>query len=118
MIKGREREDEFRNRHINSLKIQFTVLDNEIAPIEGKDLLLRITAPDGNVLFDVTRGSGSFTFEGRDLFYTATQEILYDRNRQLVTFIYDKGSDYSVGQHKVEVYTDQYLMGTGTFMVK
>ncbi|MEQ9404964.1 MAG: chromosome segregation protein SMC [Cyclobacteriaceae bacterium] len=116
--KGREREDEFRNRHINSLKIQFTVLDNEIAPIEGKDLLLRITAPDGNVLFDVTRGSGSFTFEGRDLFYTATQEILYDRNRQLVTFMYDKGSDFSVGQHKVEVYTDQYLMGTGTFMVK
>lgn len=115
---GKEREREFRNRHINQLKIQFTVLDNEIAPIEGKELLLRITAPDGKVLFDVTRGSGSFTFEGRELFYTASQEILYDKNSQLVTYLYNKGSDYGVGLHKVEVYTDDYLLGTGTFMVK
>ena len=117
--KGREHDGgEYRNRHIEQLKIQFTVVENEIAPIEGKDLLLRVIAPDGNVLFDVTRGSGSFTFENRELFYTATQEILYDRNSQLVTFLYDKGSDYAVGQHKVEVYTDDYLMGSGTFMVK
>ncbi len=115
---GREREGEFRNRHVDNLKIQFTVMDNEIAPIEGKELLLRITAPDGNVLFDVSRGSGSFTFDGRELFYTAKQEILYDKTSQLVTYLYDKGSDYSVGQHKVEVYTDDYLMGTGVFMVK
>ncbi len=115
---GRERLGEFRNRHINNLKIQFTVLDNEIAPIEGKELLLRITAPDGNVLFDVSRGSGSFTFEGRELFYTAKQEILYDKTSQQVTYMYDKGSDYNVGQHKVEVYTDDYMMGTGVFMVK
>lgn len=116
--KGKEREAEFRNRHISNLKIQFTVLENEIAPIEGKDLLLRIVAPDGNVLFDVTRGSGSFMFDSRELFYTAKQEILYDKNSQLVTYLYDKGSDYAVGQHQVEVYTDDYLMGKGTFMVK
>ena len=115
---GKEREGEFRNRHVEKLKIQFTVLDNEIAPIEGKELRLRITAPDGNVLFDVSRGSGSFTFEGRELFYTAKQEILYDKNSQLVSYMYDKGSDYAIGQHKVEVYTDDYMMGSGMFMVK
>ena len=115
---GKEREGEFRNRHIDQLKIQFSVLENEIAPIEGKELLLRVIAPDGNVLFDVTRGSGSFTFEGRELFFTAKQEILYDRKKQLVTYMYNKGSDYAVGQHKVEVYTDDYVMGKGAFMVK
>lgn len=116
---GKERDGgEYRNRHIEQLKIQFTVDENEIAPIEGKELLLRVTAPDGNVLFDVTKGSGSFTFENREMFYTAKQEILYDRNSQLVTFLYTKGSDYAVGQHKVEVYTDDYLMGEGSFMVK
>ncbi|MEP1358871.1 MAG: chromosome segregation protein SMC [Ekhidna sp.] len=116
---GKERDGgAYRNRHIAQLKIQFTVVENEIAPIEGKELLLRVIAPDGNVLFDVTRGSGSFTFENRELFYTAKQEILYDKNSQKVTFLYDKGNDYSVGQHKVEVYTDDYLMGKGSFMVK
>ncbi|MEP0987267.1 chromosome segregation protein SMC [Ekhidna sp.] len=117
--RGKEKTGgEYRNRHIEQLKIQFTVIENEIAPIEGKDLLLRVIAPDGNVLFDVTRGSGSFTFENREMFYTAKQEILYDRNSQLVTFLYTKGSEYAIGQHKVEVYTDDYLMGKGSFMVK
>ena len=117
--RGKEKDGgEYRNRHIDKLKIQFNVLENEIAPIEGKELLLRVIAPDGNVLFDVSRGSGSFTFENREMFYTAKQEILYDRKSQQVSFLYDKGSDYSVGQHKVEVYTDDYLMGKGSFMVK
>lgn len=115
---GKERSSEFRNRHINQLKIQFSVVENQIAPIEGKELLLKVIAPDGNVLFDVTKGSGSFTFEGREMFYTSKQEILYDKNSQLVTYLYDKGSDYAVGQHRVEVYTDSYLMGKGSFMVK
>ncbi len=116
---GKERDGgEYRNRHIQQLKIQFTVVENEIAPIEGKELLLRVIAPDGNVLFDVTKGSGSFTFENREMFFTAKQEILYDKKSQLVTFLYTKGSEYAVGQHKVEVYTNDYLMGKGSFMVK
>ena len=117
--RGKERENQkYRNRHINQLKIQFTVLENEIAPIEGRRLLLRVVAPDGNVLFDVSRGSGSFSFENRELFYTAKQEILYDRNSQLVTFLYNKGSEYAIGQHQVEIYTDDYLIGRGNFTVK
>lgn len=115
---GKERESEFRNRQISKLKITFTVSENKVAPIEGKELLVRVVAPDGNVLFDVTRGSGSFIFEGREMFYTAKQEILYDRNSQVVTLSYDKGSDYATGKYQVEVYTDQYLMGKGSFTVK
>lgn len=117
--KGKERTgDAYRNRHIAQLKIEFTVLENEIAPIEGKELLIRVVAPDGNVLFDVTKGSGSFTLEGRELFYTAKQEILYDRSSQTVSLLYDKGSDYAIGEHIIEIYTDEYPMGTGKFTIK
>ena len=116
--RGKERETEFRNRHIDQLKISFYVNENKLAPIEGKDLLVRIVAPDGNVLFDVSRGSGSFFFEGRELFYTAKKEILYDRSRQQISINYDKGSEFAIGQHWVEVYTDEYLMGKGYFTVK
>ncbi|MDH5608444.1 MAG: chromosome segregation protein SMC [Cyclobacteriaceae bacterium] len=115
---GSERSDEFRNRNIKQLKIQFSISENKVAPIEGKELLIRITAPDGNVLFDVTRGSGTFMFKGRELFYTAKKEILYDRAKQQVIVFYEKGSDYAIGMHTVEVYTDDYLMGKGTFQVK
>ncbi len=115
---GREREEEFRNRHINQLKIEFTVTENKVAPIEGKTLLIRVVAPDGNVLFDVTKGSGTFLFNGREMFYTVEQEILYDKKSQTVTLYYDKGSEFALGNHQVEVYTDDYLMGSGNFIVK
>jgi len=116
--RGKERERDIKNRHIDKLRIEFAVGENEVAEIESKDILVRVTAPDGNVLFDVTRGSGSFIFEDREMFFTAKQEILYDRSRQKLSFLYDKGSDYSLGLHRIEVYTDDYLMGSGTFTVR
>ncbi|MFY0599030.1 MAG: chromosome segregation protein SMC [Cyclobacteriaceae bacterium] len=115
---GREREDEFKNRHIDRIKINFTVMENSVAPIEGKELLIRVVAPDGNVLFDVARGSGSFTYEGREMFFTQKQEILFDKNSQNISLFYTKGSEYAIGKHQVEVYTDDYLMGKGSFIVK
>lgn len=116
--RGKEKEASFRNKNIDKLKITFTVGENKIAPIERKGILIRIIAPDGNVIFDVAKGSGSFIFEGRDQFFSAKQEILYDKNSQEVTAFYDKGSDYEEGRHSIEVYTDDYLVGKGFFTVK
>lgn len=115
---GKEREAEFRNRHITNLRIEFSVSANKVAEIEGKELLIRVIAPQTGVLFDVTRGSGTFNFEGREMFYTIKKEILYDRTKQKVSVLYDRGSEYDLGNHTVEVYTDEYLMGTGSFVVK
>lgn len=116
--RGKERENEFKNRHIDKLKIQFDIAENKVSPIEGKDIMIKITAPDGNVLFDVASGSGTFVFDGREIFFTAKQEILYDRTKQNMSFLYNKGSEYALGKHTIEVYTDDYLMGKGSFIVK
>ena len=115
---GKEREAEFRNRHITNLRIEFSVSENKVAEIEGKELLIRVISPETGVLFDVTRGSGTFNFEGREMFYTIKKEILYDRTRQKVSVLYDRGSEYDLGKHTVEVYTDEYIMGSGSFVVK
>ena len=116
--RGKETVGEFKNRQIESIKIDFNIAENKVAPVDGKDVLIRIVAPDGNVLFDVTRGSGSFMYEGKEMYYTSKQEILFDNTRQKLSFQYNKGSEYAVGIHKVEVYTDGYVMGMGSFTVK
>ncbi len=116
--RGKEYVNEFRSRNIDKLRIQFYISENKVAPIEGKEILLKIIGTDGNVLFDVATGSGTFIFEGREMFYTAKQEVLYDRTRKQVLFTYDKGSEYTKGVYKVEIYTDDYLMGRGSFTVK
>ena len=117
-VKGKERSDSFRKKHINQLQITFVLSENEVAPIEGKKLWIRVVAPDNNVYYDVNMGSGSFTFLSRELFYTAQKEILYDRSQQRVVVYYEKGTPYLIGPHTVEVYTDDYLVGSGSFIVK
>ena len=116
--RGREREDEFKNRQIESLKVGFNLAENSVAPIEGKDIRIRIIEPEGNVVFDVARGSGTFMVDGREEFFTSTQVILFDNTMQQITFLYEKGSEYTLGEHVVEIYADEDLIGSKAFTVK
>ncbi|MDH5476327.1 MAG: chromosome segregation protein SMC [Cyclobacteriaceae bacterium] len=114
----KERESPFRNKHISKLKVTFSISENNVAPVEGKEILIRIIDSNGQVLFDVSNGSGTFMLNDKEEFYTASQEILFDNSKQTVTFLYDKGSDYALGQYTMEVYTEDYKMGTHSFVVK
>ncbi|MCG8311016.1 MAG: chromosome segregation protein SMC [Cytophagales bacterium] len=116
--KGKAKEDEFRARQIDQLKVEFNIAKNDVAPISGKEILMRIIDGNDNVLFDVARGSGTFVLDGKETFYTAKQEILFDNSQQVVSFLYDKGSEYLPGRYVMEVYTDGYMMGSKSFRVK
>lgn len=116
--KGKPKEDEFRARQIDKLKVDFNIVKNDVAPVSGKEILMRIIDDNDNVLFDVARGSGTFVLDGKETFYTAKQEILFDNSQQAVSFLYDKGSEYLPGRYVMEVYTDGYLMGSKSFRVK
>ena len=117
-VKGKQKEDEFRARQIDKLKVEFNIAKNDVAPISGKEILMRIIDDNDNVLFDVARGSGTFVLDGKETFYTAKQEILFDNTQQVVSFLYDKGSEYLPGRYVMEVYTEGYLMGSKSFRVK
>ena len=116
--RGKERNSPFRSKQIAQLKVDFNLAENSVAPIEGKKIMIRIIDENGQVLFDVARGSGTFIFNGKEEFYTAAQEVLFDNTRQQLTFLYDKGSEYPEGKYTLEIYTDDYLMGRGEFVVK
>ncbi len=116
--KGKTREDEFRARQIEKLQVDFNIAKNDVAPISGKEILMRIIDDNENVLFDVARGSGTFVLDGKETFYTSKQEILFDNTQQAVSFLYDKGSEYLPGRYVMELYTDGYLMGSKSFRVK
>ena len=117
--RGKERDDEeYRDGQIDKLKVNFNLADNPVAPIESKDILLRVIDPNGNVLFDVATGSGTMMIDNREEFYTAKQEILFDNTRQQLSFMYDKESEYEEGIYNVELYSEGYLIGNETFTVK
>ncbi|MFZ2906469.1 MAG: chromosome segregation protein SMC [Cyclobacteriaceae bacterium] len=116
--RGKERESPFKSRQVGKLKIDFNLAENNVAPIEGKKIMIRIIDENSQVLFDVSRGSGTFLYNGKEEFYTASQEILFDNTRQKLTYLYEKGSDYAAGAYTLEIYCDDYKMGSGKFEVK
>lgn len=116
--RGRERSSPFRQKQIDHLKIEFNLAENSVAPIEGKKIVIRVIDENNQVIFDVARGSGTFIFNGKEEFYTAAQEVLFDNTRQKLTYLYDKGSEYAPGNYTLEIYTDDYMMGRGEFIVK
>jgi cell division protein ZapB len=116
--KGKERESPFKNRQLSKLKVEFNIAENKVAPIEGKKILIRIIDENSQIIFDVAKGSGTFTLNGKDEFYTAMQEILFDNTKQKLTFYYEKGSDYASGTYTIEAYADGYKMGSTQFAIK
>ena len=116
--KGKERESPFRNRQIEKLRVEFNIAENKVAPIEGKKIMIRVLDENGQPIFDVEKGSGTFIVDGREEFYTSAQEILFDNTKQKLSFVYEKGSDYASGNYTVEIFTDGYKMGTVQFSVK
>lgn len=116
--RGKERTSPFRSKQLETLKVDFNIAENKVAPIEGKKIMIKVTDENGQVIFDVAKGSGTFMLDGKEEFYTVAQEILFDNTRQHLSFIYEKGSEYASGTYTVDIYTDGYKMGQVTFTVK
>ena len=115
---GKERDGVLRKKQIDKLKVAFSIADNELAQLKAREIMIRITDQNDQVLFDVATGSGSFILDGKETFYTASQDILFDNSNQRLTFIYDKGTPYESGTYTMEVFTEGYVMGATTFTVK
>ncbi len=116
--RGKERTSPFRSKQLETLKVDFNIAENKVAPVEGKKIMIKVTDENGQVIFDVAKGSGTFMLDGKEEFYTAAQEILFDNTRQKLSLIYEKGSEYASGTYTVDIYTDGYKMGQVEFKVK
>lgn len=116
--RGKEREGDFRSRQAQKIKVTFNLADNDVAPVQGHKIMIQVVDPAGNVVFDVARGSGSFKVNGKEQFYTAMQEIVFDNSKQELSFVYDKGSEFDKGDHKIVILSDTYEIGQATFNVR
>lgn len=116
--RGKEREGDFRSRQAEKIKVTFNLSENVVAPVAGHKIMIQIVDPAGNVVFDIARGSGSFQVDGREQFYTAMQEILFDNSKQELSFVYDKGSEFDKGDYKINIISDFYKIGQAGFSVR
>ena len=115
---GKELKNSFRSRQITKIKVDIEIGENEIAPVEVINVIIRIIKPDNNVLYDISKGSGSFKFNKREIFYTTRREILFNKKSQKLKFEYLKDIEFKAGIYNVEVYTENYMIGKSEFIIK
>jgi hypothetical protein len=116
--RGREREGEFRNRQLSKLKVSFTIADNKVAAPGIRDVYLQVLSPNGQVIFDIAKGSGTFELGGKESFYTSKQDFVFNNTNQQLTYFYEKGSDYEKGTYAVKIFSEGSEMGKSTFVIK
>ncbi|QDH79590.1 hypothetical protein FKX85_11290 [Echinicola soli] len=116
--RGKEREGSFRNRHLEKLKISFDLTENNVAEPGSRDIFVQVVAPNNQVIFDIAKGSGTFSIDGREEFYTAKQAILYDNSKKSLIYLYQKETDYPEGIYEVKIYSEGFNIGNESFEIK
>jgi hypothetical protein len=119
--KGKEREGGvYRASKVDKIKVIFQLQPNPIAKQDVKTIFMRVMDPDGAVLYDSGVGSGNFDMFGKESTYTAKTDIQFQNTGQGVEIIYGRGSaiQYREGHYKIELYSEGFKIGEGSFDIK
>ena len=115
---GSQKRKQFRNRSLEKLNINFTFGENDLAKIEVKDLYIILEKPSGEIIYDISNGSGSFTFEKREMFFTIKEEVLIDKSEKKLSVEYLINDEFNKGTYLVKLFTEEYKIGSGEFLIK
>lgn len=115
-VKGNNvhRETDRANR-VDKIKTCFTIDKNEVTKPGKKDVFLRIIGPDGEVLAFDQSEDYMFTYEGKEGLYSRKSEITYENEELDMCLYWDLEQEAKAGTYIVEIYAEDYLMGTTKF---
>jgi hypothetical protein len=117
--KGKVREgDNVRSRRVDKVRVDFILEKNPLAKQDEKTVYMRILNPQGAIMSDVAAGSGVFQYNGKDETYTKSKEIQFTNNNQDVSMMYDRSASFPSGTYSVELYSEGFKIGEGSFSVR
>ena len=99
------------------IRVAFTISKNDLTKAGRKTVYLRVIAPDG---MTITDGGSDFEYEGKELAYTAADEMEYDNSKKdMVMYAKNFVSDeFKSGKYSVEVYCEGAKIGETSFEMK
>lgn len=108
-------------RKTDMLRVIFDIDENRIAESGPKEVLLRITGPDGRLLSNAAYGSGVTTTEdGQQLSYTLAKQVSLTTNTPVrnVTVDWNQDADYQRGTYAIDIYNSGFRIGGGSVTLK
>ena len=98
-----------------TLRVDFAISSNELAAPGNREVYMVIKSPDGYLL--TSESMPTFEFQGMKMGYTASREVDY-QNEDVDVSIYYRGGGFTTGQYNIEIYTDNNLIGSGSFSLR
>lgn len=98
-----------------TLRVDFTISSNELASPGNREVYIVVLSPDGYLL--TSESMPTFDYQGMATGYSASREVDY-QNEDVDVSIYYRGSGFTEGQYKIEVYTDGNLIGSGSISMR
>ena len=98
------------------LRVDLTLLRNDLAEQGTVVVYVRVKDPDGNLLQDGT--GASLTYDGQELSATASRPIDYSGSDVPVSVYINNVPSYVKGIYTAEVYTNQTLLGSTELMLR
>lgn len=114
---GRKEKETEKARRVDLLRITFDIDENRIAESGGKELVICITNPDGELLSNAALGSGSFKMaDGQSRYYSVSKSVVLQTEQPVkdVNVDWQQSSEYVKGAYSVEIYHQGYLIGKGS----
>lgn len=108
----------YKAKRVNQIKISFALASNPLTEENTKDIFVRIIDPEGAVIADNVSVSGVFSQDGKDIAYTTKTNVLYSNDNQKVEILYARGQVYTSGLYAVEVFSEGFRIGRGSFIIK
>ncbi len=109
----------FRRWGMKDLRVCLTIIENPLAQSGPRDIYLVYEGPDAKI-YQPENGGGSFAYGGQMREYTLRQEINYQNRSQEICFDFEAPENfkYEKGPHYLSVFSDEVLIGQGSFRVK
>lgn len=117
--KGKVREGEnVKSKRVDKVRVDFILEKNPLTATDDKTIYMRIIDPSGATISDTKTGSGVFQYNGQEQGYTISKDITYSNNNQDVSIMYDRDAPFTSGKYTIELYSEGFSIGEGSFSVK
>jgi len=116
--KGKGQEKETNSvRHLDYLRISFTVEKNSIAALGTNAIYYRIASPQNKLLYNPNKGGGVMTSkdDGSEIRYTGKIEFEYANQRIPISAKWIPDLKLEKGDYQVEFYNEGTSIGTAKF---
>ncbi len=107
-----------RAKRVDKIRTCFLLGENAIAESGNKTIYLRIADPNGKILLKGNKGENLFAFEGEDIAYSIKQQLKYENKSMDLCFYWDNDSDLQKGVYYVDIFIENYRLGSTSFTLQ